>query len=61
MENTNNAVKTRTVKTYDFKDVQGVHIPNKIKCSKCGREVQGKTHPALIYLRVMKDYDGQWF
>ena len=58
MENTNNTVKTRTAKTYDFKDVQGVRIPNKIKCSKCGREVQG--NPELIYLRVMKDYDGQW-
>lgn len=58
MENTNNTVKTRTAKTYDFKDVQGVRIPNKIKCNKCGREVQG--NPELIYLRVMKDYDGQW-
>lgn len=56
--NTNNTVKTRTAKTYDFKDAQGVRIPNKIKCSKCGREVQG--NPELIYLRVMKDYDGQW-
>jgi DNA-directed RNA polymerase subunit RPC12/RpoP len=58
MENTNNTVKIKTAKTYDFKDVQGVHIPNKIKCSKCGREVQG--NPELIYLRIMKDYDGQW-
>lgn len=58
MENTNNTTKPRTAKTYDFKDVQGVRIPNKIKCSKCGREVQG--NPELIYLRVMKDYDGQW-
>lgn len=56
--NTNNTVKTRTAKTYDFKDAQGVRIPNKIKCNKCGREVQG--NPELIYLRVMKDYDGQW-
>ena len=62
MKNTIKAEQTKTsnrvAKTYDFKDVQGVRIPNKIKCSKCGREVQG--NPELIYLRVMKDYDGQW-
>lgn len=62
MENTIKAEQTKTsnrvAKTYDFKDVQGIRIPNRIKCNKCGREVQG--NPELIYLRVMKDYGGQW-
>lgn len=41
-----NANKAKTVKTYDFEDIKGVIIPNKIKCPKCGREVMG--YPPLV-------------
>lgn len=51
-------MKTKTIKTYDFEDIKGVAIPNKIKCPKCGKEIMG--YPPLIQKRVYDQFGGSW-
>lgn len=58
MNNNDTIVKVKTPRTFDFEDVKGVHIPNKITCPKCGREVMG--HPPLVQERIYKFFGGSW-